>query len=246
MRLNNTPPDGAGKGQGTTKTELLLKHIEGLGNDKVTGNPIGIRVAALSEATGVGVTSIPTLLSPYVANGRLQCCKITRPGLAPMNEYRKGVGVATDFKPLNTKRTHIAHAAGIKPLPVTTPAPTLSTPRPKIEDIVTPTLTTKTQPEVVAPTFAQTPAAGDEPTTPAVAPAVAAKATPKPAAGAVLKKEPATRKASAGDDELLLSIDQDGALQVGYGDDPARWVFMPRHVLALGDFLDATQGLWRP
>jgi hypothetical protein len=244
MRLQNSPPTGAGKSQGTTKTELLLAHIEGLGTHKVTGNPIGIYVAALSEATGVAATSIPTLLSPYVRNGRVQCCKVTRPGLPPMNEYRRGIGVAIpDFKPLNTKRTHIAHAAGIKPLPVTTPAPTLSTPPATVSEIVTPQFISKTQPEVVAPTFAKTPAAGSS-STPGAAPAVAAApATPKPTAGAELKKEPATRKASAGDD-LRIGINCNGVLVIAIDDDTIE--LNPKQARKLGHFMSGTAGVWNP
>lgn len=56
---------------------------------------------------------------------------------------------------------------------------------------------------------------------------------------------PAPARAPAGD-VLRMSIDQDGALQMGDEDDPARWVFTPAQVLALGDFLHGTQGVWRP
>jgi hypothetical protein len=241
MRLQNSPPTGAGKSQGTTKTELLLAHIEGLGTDKVTGNPIGIRVAALAEATGVGLTSIPTLLSPYVQNGRLQCCKVTRPGLPPMNEYRRGIGVAIpDFKPLNTKRTHIAHAAGIKPLPVTTPAPNLSTPKPAASPIEPPVfLKQPTQPAVVK--AAKTPAAeGAAP--PPAEPAVIAQATPGPTSGDELKKEPATRKAPAGD--VRIGINCEGTLVIAIDDDTIE--LNPKQARKLGHFMSGTAGVWNP
>ena len=239
MRLDNTPPKGAGKSQGTTKTELLLNHIEGLGNDKVSGNPIGIRVAALSEATGVGVTSIPTLLQPYVLSGRLACCKITRPGLPPMNEYRKGIGVPMpDFKPLQTKRgpgNLMARAAA------TAIWPTLSTPRPKIEDIVTPTLTTKTQPEVVAPHVAQTPAAEGAAPPPAET-AVTAQATPGPTPRAALKREPAAVKAPAGD--VRIGINCDGVLVIAIDDESIE--LNPKQARKLGHFMSGTAGVWNP
>lgn len=242
MRLNHTPPKNAGKVQHVTLTDKLLKVIDNLGNDKY-GNPVGIRSPELAAASGVPSKSITALLTAAVGKGRVVVCKISVPGHQPVNEYRKGGGLPPpEFVPLNTKRAGIALRGAPKP---TAAGPTpLSTPKPPAGKIVTPTFISKTQPEVVAPTFAETPAAGDAANPPPVVPAVAAQATPKPQAGAALKKEPATRKASAGD-VLLLSIDQDGALQIGYGDDPARWIFAPHHTLALGDFLRGTQGVWR-
>lgn len=245
MRLSNTPPAGAGSGQAATETEALLRIIEGLGTDKVTQNPIGIRTKALAEKAGINPNSISVLLAPHVASGRLWVCKVTVPGSPAQNEYRKGSGVAIpDMKPLSGKRAGIAVGAPTKPLPVTTPAPALSTPAAaKPSAPVIPVFTR----QQAQPAVAKNTGSGRADLPPfAAEPAVAAKATPKPTARDVLKEEPAARQASAGDDELLLSIDQDGSLQIGYGDDPARWIFTPRHVLALGDFLNATQGLWRP
>lgn len=252
MRLATTPPKGAGKSRGATKTDALLRAIEGLGTDR-NMNPIGIRTRALAEKTGIPPTSISVLLAPHVASGRLWVCKVTIPGSPPQNEYRKGSGgVVVPPAPLNTRRAGIAHGPATKPLAVTRLAPALSTaPAPGAAPAV-PVFIAREQRGQPQPAVGNTGSsrAADPPC--AAAPAVAAKATPKPTTGDALKKEPAARKASAGDDtktsdeDLLLSIDQDGALQVGYGDDPARWIFGPRHVLALGDFLDATQGLWRP
>lgn len=45
---------------------------------------------------------------------------------------------------------------------------------------------------------------------------------------------------------LRLAISDQGELQMGDADDPARWVFTPEQTLALGDFLALTEGLWRP
>ena len=244
MRLANTPPKGAGRSQGVTKTERLLQIIEGLGQDKQTFLPLGIRTHELAKAADVNPNSIGVLLAPYILNGRIRCCKVTVPGSPAQNEYRKGAGVPQpEFKILNTKRkpgSQIVARQGVSASP-----PPLSTPRKTLGDIETPTLkAAPPQPEVGK--AQKTPAADGEAIPPSADPAVAAApATPKPPAGAALNKEPATQEASAGD-ELLLSIDQDGALQIGYGDDPARWIFTQRHTLALGDFLSATQQLWRP
>lgn len=238
MRLDHTPPAGAGKAQGVKKTDLLLRHIESLGTDKVSGNPIGIRVAALAEATGVGVTSIPTLLQPYVLSGRLQCCKITRPGLPPMNEYRRGVGVPTDFKPLNAKRAGIALRG--TPKPASTGTTPLSTPKPDVSSIATPQLLKKPpQPEVGKADA--TPAAGNS-STPRAAPAVAAKATPGPAAGTALKKEPATQRASAGD--VRIGINDSGTLVIALDGDSIE--LNPKQARRLGHFMAGTQGVWNP
>lgn len=69
-----------------------------------------------------------------------------------------------------------------------------------------------------------------------------------PAKGpAVAAPPPADAPTSAGGrDELpLLSINQDGELTIGDAADPARLVFNPDQVLALGDFLRLTEPLWR-
>ena len=76
-----------------------------------------------------------------------------------------------------------------------------------------------------------------------VTPVFLSSTTPQAQVGK--QRQPATRKASAGS-ALRLSIDQDGALQMGDEDDPARWVFTPEQVLAMGDFLHATEQVWRP
>lgn len=250
MRLQNSPPAGAGQVKRGTKTDALLAHIEGLGTDKTSFLPIGIRTTELAEATGVPAASISVLLLPHIKSGRIQMCKINAPGRPSQNEYRKGIGVAApDFTPLNTKRACIAIGAPTKPLPVTTPAPAVSTARPDAPSTPRTSVLLAATPKPPKPGVGQNPGSrrmDSSLNTPARAPADTSRAeTPGLDAGAALKKEPATRKAPAGD-VLLLSIDQDGALQIGYGDDPARWVFEPRHVLTLGDFLHGTQGVWRP
>lgn len=232
-----------------TKTEILLAAIEGLGDDK-NNRPIGIRTAELAAKTGVAINGIQVLLAPHVASGRLCVCKVTAPGRPAQNEYRRGAGVPPpSHAPLKPKRAGIALGQPGKPLPVTTPAPAVSASRtaePATPVFLPPRATTP-QAQVGnsasrhAGTSTVTPPAGPAATAPGIGPAQ----TPKPAAGAVLKKEPATRRASAGD-ALRLAIDQDGVLQVGDDDDPARWVFTPAQVLAIGDFLHATQGVWRP
>lgn len=240
MCLDHTPPKGAGKVHGITKTERLIKHIAGLGTDK-HGNPIAIRAKALADATGIGPDSVSGLLATAVKAGRLVMCKITVPGTQAQNEYRAGPGVPPpDFKPLNPKRAGIALRGTPKPA---TAGPTpLSTPKPAAGEIITPTFITKTQPEVVAPTFAKTPAAGGAAHPPPAVPAVAAPATPKPAAGAVLKKEPATRTASAGD--VRIGINDSGTLVIALDGDSME--LDPQQAKRLGHFMVGTAGVWNP
>ncbi len=231
-----------------TKTDTLLAAIEGLGEDK--GNrPIGIRTAELAAKTGVPANSILMLLAPHVASGQLCVCKVTTPGRPPQNEYRRGAGMPPpSHTPLQPKRAGIALGQPGKPLPATTPPPAIWPPHTN-----EPTIPVFLKPQATTPQAQvgkqRQPAAGTSTVTPPAEPAATTSGTrrvptPKPNAGAVLKKEPATPRASAGD-VLRLSIDQDGALQMGDEDDPARWVFTPDQVLAIGDFLHATQGVWR-
>jgi hypothetical protein len=232
-----------------TKTDILLAAIEGLGEDK--GNrPIGIRTAELADKTGVPANSIQMLLAPHVSSGRLCVCKVTTPGRPPQNEYRRGAGVPPpSHTPLNIKRAGAAIGQPGKPLPATTPAPAVSSPR--TSEPATPIFLEHraTTPQAQVGKQRQ-PARGSLSETPPAVPAATVAGTglaqtPKPDAGAALKTEPATRKASAGD-ALRLAIDQDGVLQMGDDDDPARYVFSPAQVLALGDFLHATERVWRP
>jgi hypothetical protein len=234
MRLSNNPPAGTGKVQRITKTDTLLAHIEGLGLDKFM-NPIGIRTQALAEATGVPVNSISVLLAPHVASGRLCTCKVTVPGSPAQNEYRKGAGAAsTAFQPLNTKRSGIALRT---PARASGPAAPLSTPKPGVNDIEPATLG---KPQRAVGT---TPAAGDQ-GPPPVAPAVtAAKATPELTTRARMKKEPAARKAPAGDD-MHLQIDEDGVVLIVT--DEGILELQPKQSRRLGHFMASSHGIWNP
>lgn len=240
MRHGSQAPQDAGQVKRITKTDALLAHIEALGADKTSFLPIGIRTTDLAEATGVPAASVSVLLAPHVKSGRIQMCKISTPGSPQQNEYRKGIGVPTDFKPLNTRRAGIARGATTKPLPVTTPAPSLSTPKPPVAAISTPVFIKPTQPEVVA--LAQkTPAAEARPPMRAE-PAVAAQATPKPKAPARMKAEPAAPKASAGD--VRIGINDAGTLVIAIDDDSIE--LNPKQAKRLGNFMAGTAGVWNP
>ena len=229
-----------------TKTETLLAAIERLGEDK-NNLPIGIRTAELAAKTGVPANSIQMLLAPHVASGRLCVCKVTTPGRPAQNEYRRGAGMPTHSHiPLQPKRAGIALGQPGKPLPVTTAAPAVSTPR-TCEPATPVFLSSSTTPQAQVGKQRQ-PARGSPSDTPptgsaATAPGIRPEPPPRPDAGAALKTEPATQKASAGD-ALRLSIDQDGVLQLGDDTDPARFVFTPQQTKQLGYFLRQTHDVW--
>lgn len=240
MRLDHTPPAGAGRVQHTTKTDQLLKIIDGLGNDKY-GNPVGIRSPELAAISGIPAKSITALLAIAVARGRVVACKITRPGHQTQNEYRKGGGLPPpDFKPLNTKRTGIAigqpaHRGG------TATAPALSTPRCDADPIAPSSPTKQPQPAVGTSTSA----AGD-PDTPPVEPTVAASpATPAPNTRAELKEEPAAQKAPAGNEldiTLDITLDDKGTLTIATCEGVIE--LDPKNTRRLGHFMVGSQGIW--
>ena len=230
-------------------TERILAVLKALGTDK-ENRPVSIRSAELAERAKVNHGSLSALTQALEAKGLIIRCKVQPLKGNATFEHRLGPGLAPPgFTPLNTKRAGIALGAPGKPLPVTTPAPTVSTPRtsePATPVFLKPRATT---PQAQVGNSASRHAGAPLETPPAVSAATAPGArsaqTPRPDAGAALNEEPATRKASAGD-VLRLSIDQDGTLQMGDDHDPARWVFTPAQVLAIGDFLHATELVWRP
>lgn len=245
MRLSNTQPKGASQRQTGTKTEKLISHIYGLGKDKFL-NPIGIRSSALSAATGIPSKSIPGFLAGAIKRGEIVVCKITSAQGQSENEYRRGAGVqAPDFRPLTSRSglAAIAHGAATRPLPVTTPAPKL-VPR----EIETPVLITQHHAQPAVASNTGSPGAGPASDTPPAARAVAAA---RPTPGKAPERRgtgpaPAPRPAGDAPPPLRLAINQDGELQMGDDDDPARWVFPIEQVMQLGDFLHGTQGVWRP
>lgn len=231
----------------TTKTDALLRAIEGLGNDK-NGRAIGIRTTALAEATGVPANSIQALLTPHVASGRLCVCKVSTPSGQSQNEYRKGAGVPTPtHTPLSTRRAGIASATPTRRpadahmakglLPAAPAAPAV----PEV-----PVFLTAPQPAVGQNTGSQR----MEPSslkTPSGAPADTAR-TVEPTPPAVRERRgmgPAPVLPVAGA-ALRLAINQAGELQLGDEEDPARYVFTPQQTKQLGYFLRQTHDVWNP
>lgn len=213
---------------------------------------IAIRTDELVERADVDRHNLSRIVQPLIDAGQVLVCKISTPGVTrgtPCNEYRLATMAQGQFVPLNTKRAGIAHGAPTKPLPVTTPAPKVSTPRPDIMNIEPPSLGAPQR--VGGP---KPPAAG-KPETPPVAPAVAAQATPAPTPGVALKKEPTARPVPAGDvpprpqritgnDGIALRIDHDGTLLIAT--DEGVLEIDPKQSRRLGHFMNDTHGVWNP
>lgn len=223
-----------------TNAEILVAAIRALGVDKYM-RPLSINTSALAEKTGIAAGSVQACLGPALKRGDVVVCKVTPVSDHSYNEWRAGPGIAPpEFKPLNTRRAGIALGAPSKPLPVTTPAPKLSTPKPGVSEIQVPTLG-QAQPEVAKNTGSRL--IGKSPTTPSPeAPAVAAQATPEPSASVTLKKEHTVRKAPAGD--VRISIDDEGTVIIST--DEAVIELGIDCAMRVGDFFQATEGVWRP
>lgn len=236
VKLSHTPPRGAGRVKGISKIEQLLACLRKAGTDK-NFNPVAIRSPELAAACQIPVTHVSALLNPCVKDGRVVMCKVTPAHGRPVNEYRLGPGVPPpEHRPLNTRKAGAALGQPGKPLPVTRKAPALSTPKPA--EPATPQLVGQPKAGV-----GQNPASTQSDPASAERRAVAEKAPAPMPERRGMGPAPASVLAC---DVMRLSIDQDGRLQIGDDEDPARYEFNPAQVLELGDFLHATQGLWRP
>lgn len=226
--------------------QSVLQVLADLGTDG-DGRNVSIRTEDLCTRAGVTANNLARIVGPLVEAGQVLACKITRPEGrgGPMKEYRLASMVVPPFVPLNARRAGIAHGAPTKPLPVTTSAPHLSTPARGVNEIEPPRFGHQPRPAVGKNTGSvrSVSPSPDSTEARAVAPG---EVTPKP------ESErrgigPARVKASAGDARRLrLSMDHYGGLQIGDEDDPAEMVFTPDETLAIGDFMHATEGLWRP
>lgn len=255
MRLQTTPPKGAGRSQGVSKTERLLQIIENLGKDKNTFLPLGIRTSELAERAGIPRGSVQAMLAAHVASGRLLCCKVSVPGSQTQNEYRSGAGVATpEFKPLDTKRDGIArNAAHVRPAssmpPVVVSQP--FDPREPEVPVFLPKSNSSTTPQ---PAVGNTGSAQSEPTSADERAVASSTETPGPQP----KRRgmgPASAKAPAGDvaprpqringnDGIALRIDHDGTLLIAT--DEGVLEIGPKQSRRLGHFMADTHGVWNP
>lgn len=214
-----------------------------------------IRSAELAEATGIGINNLGNVLSAAVARGAVVVCRVSGPnGGRPTNEYRIGGGMAApEFTPLNTKRAGIA---GLTPAARRTPDTRAATGvlTERNAAVETPVFlgSTSHQAQVgdalrdreTAPRAINSASTRSDPSMQSTeARAVTAKATPKPAPGARLKREPATVKASAGN-AIQCGIDDDGTVLITT---PEGFLELdPKQARKLGHFMRATHDVWNP
>lgn len=90
MMRHGSAAAAGGEVKRVTKTDALLAHIEGLGSDRVSFLPIGIRTNDLAVAVGVPATSVTVLLAPHVKSGRIQVCKVSSPCVPTQNASLSG------------------------------------------------------------------------------------------------------------------------------------------------------------
>lgn len=189
-----------------------------------------MRTPELAEASGLTIIQASTALVHAVERGAVTMCKVSHPNGAQMNEYRLASGMPMishgDYNP--KKKTITTRR------PADPPAPTL----PALIAVST------AQPEVAANnTGSDVQMTTSSPAAVAVA---ASRQTPEPEAK-LRELGPASPKVPAGNVDLGFSIDDGGSLTIYLNDgmsDPL--VLEPAETLALGDFLWASEKLWRP
>lgn len=238
MRLNHTPPKGAGRVQHVTLTDKLLKVIDGLGNDKY-GNPVGIRSPELAAASGVPAKSITALLATAVTKGRVVVCKVIIPGAATQNEYRKGGGLPPpEFKPLNPQRAGIARSTpAARHAPSSEAAKGILPPHDKATE--TPVFLSSTTPQ---PAVGNTGSAQSDSTSADERAVTSDPETPEPQPER-RGMGPAPAKAPAGD-VFSITLDDAGVLVIAT--DEGVIELQPTHAKRLGHFLVGSQGIWNP
>ena len=231
---------GPKKGSGESAARVL-KVLQSLGTEDGV-RPRSILTPELCARAKIDAGNLSRIMAPLVEAGQVLVCKVTVPGArgGPKNEYRLATGGAVPpFRPLDTRRAGVALGQPGKPLPATTPAPKVSTPKPGINEIEPAALGKPQRDGGPKP-----PAAGGTGTPNPAEPAVAAvPATPAPASGVALKKEPTARPASAGD-ALRLSIDEAGTLLIAT--DEGVIELQPTQARRLGHFMAGSHGIWNP
>lgn len=127
------------KGMGAAQQRIVAV-LRALGTEK-DGRPKSIRAAELAARAEVDHASLSSTVKPLLELGHITRCMV-QPSKGPQTyEYRAGMGVpAPAFSPLDTRRAGMALGKPGKPLPVTTKAPALSTPKPAAADTPVPSL----------------------------------------------------------------------------------------------------------
>ena len=120
--------------------ERILAALKALGTE-TDGRPKSIRAAQLSDRAKIPHHSLAKAVEPLLTLGHITRCLVTGARGQQTYEYRLGCGAPPpSFKPLNLHKAGGAIGKPGKPLPVTTPAPKVSTPKPPATEIEVPQL----------------------------------------------------------------------------------------------------------
>lgn len=206
---------------------------------------VAMRTDELADFCGIESGSVQATLLAAVNAGAVTCCKVTSGG-RQINEYRIGSGMvprinAGNYKP--PKATIVPVRQGETQV-IDTPAPK-RTARPQPIYPATPDQSME-QSMHAQPAVAQNTGNDPQETTssPAAVVVAATAATPVPKSK-LRESGPASIKVPAGNvDSLYASIDSTCVLVIGTRETVIE--LQPDQILALGDFLNRTEPLWRP
>ena len=119
--------------------ERILAVLKALGTE-TDGRPKSIRAKQLSDRAKIPHHSLSKAVEPLLTLGQITRCLVTGARGQQTYEYRLGCGAPPNFRPLNLRKAGVAIGKPGKPLPVTTPAPKVSTPKPPATEIEVPQL----------------------------------------------------------------------------------------------------------
>ena len=182
-------------------------------------HPRGLRAAELAEALGVEPKQIASIMSGAVGRGDVLACDVTNGEGRKTREYRLAVA-AGHAAPPNPQAFSLHRRPAGNPIVPRPPAEFHEARLAKGEDPAGPD-EQHAQPAVAKNTGSPGPQPSGR------LPAVARAGTETP-----------------GPDEIGLQLDNEGALIIATEEDVL--ALNPAQVLALGDFLHATEGVWRP
>lgn len=130
---------GRKKGSGDTQG-LAMAVLTGLGTE-ADGRPKSLRAPDLARRANIRHDQLSQVMRPLVEIGQVTRCLVTGARGQQTYEYRLGCGAPPrTFKPLNLHKAGGAIGKPGKPLPVTAPAPKVSTPKPPATEIEVPQL----------------------------------------------------------------------------------------------------------
>lgn len=195
-------------------------------------HPRGLRSAELAEALGVEPQQITSIMSGAVGRGDVLACDVTNGEGRKTREYRLAVA-AGHAAPPNPQAFSLHRRPAGNPIVPRPPAEFHAARLAKGEDPAEPA-EQHARPAVAKNTGSPGPQPSGR------LPAVARAVAPGPAAPSAPRAGTETPRP----DEIGLQIDNEGALIIATDD--VALALNPAQVLALGDFLHATEGVWRP